>query len=282
MTKKPCIPVVELVTHYRGFKSRRRADGVLVPGPYRSQRERVDLAEHYLSNPSELLDMFERSVEQFRSYYNVAEALVGIGRQEPQNLSAADVNSGPQAAAFLLHHAPGGDFPIDGMGDYAYVDREVVPARTTVRGAMANCFADGTRSTRAVKADLLLRSTEAGHPTVGEVKVSNAKGDDADAFYGLVQALALATQLAGPNQRERLQYWYPAANFADDGPIDVLVLLFTVGDRGGRRTHRPKLEELAACLCGRLEKANAKHLGRLAVVHVDPNQQHPRFMKRGG
>ena len=41
VTEKPPIPLVELVKHYREFKSRRDGNGVLVPGPYRAQEARI-------------------------------------------------------------------------------------------------------------------------------------------------------------------------------------------------------------------------------------------------
>lgn len=83
--------------------------------------------------------------------------------------------NGPTAATYLARALPERKLTIEGLGDYAYIDREIVPARTTAgrRATMANRFDDEarTRSTSAIKADLLLRSLPNGRPTIGEVKV---------------------------------------------------------------------------------------------------------------
>jgi hypothetical protein len=70
VTERPLIPLVELVKHYREFKSKRDGNGVLVPGPYRAQGARVKLAQSYIDNPEELTSKFFRSVKEFSSYEN--------------------------------------------------------------------------------------------------------------------------------------------------------------------------------------------------------------------
>ena len=103
-----------------------------------------------------------------------------------------------------------------------------------------------------MKADLLLGSLRGGRPAIGEVKVSTAKGDDADPVYALVQALAIASQLASTAQRSRLRRHYPGANFAQEGPLDVLVFLFLIAESKGKKTHRATLITLASERCTRL------------------------------
>jgi hypothetical protein len=275
VTDRPPIPLVELVRHYREFKSR-RVDGVLVPGPYRSHKARVQLAEAYLENPTALTAKFFGSVDGFSSYANTAESLIGAKRTDPAEVAAVDeITTGPKAAAYLARTLPNRKLTIPGLGAYSYVDREIVPARTTAGklAAMANRFDDEevSRSTRAMKADLLLRSLPDGRPTIGEVKVSSVKGDDADPFYGLVQALALASQLAGTQQRLRLRRHYQAAEFADEGPLDVLVLLVLIAERPGKRTYRRQLIELTNALCTHLDQGPLRpHVERIALVTVTP------------
>ena len=218
VTEKPLIPLVELVKHYPEFKSR-RTGGVLVRAPYRRQEARIQLAERYLDDPTELTDKFFRSVDAFGCYANVRESLIGAKRTNPAEVASIDdITSGPKAAAYLGRTLASRKLTVGGLGKYAYVDREIVPARTTSGklATMANRFDDEakSRSTRAIKADLLLRSLPDGRPTVGEVKVSTARGDDADPVYGLVQALALASQLASESQRSRLRMHYQAAGYA--------------------------------------------------------------------
>jgi hypothetical protein len=280
VTEKPSIPLVELVKHYREFKSK-RVDGTLVPGPYRSQKARVQLADSYIAHPDELIGKFVRSVNAFSSYVNVDESFIGGNRTDPDEVTDIDeITTGPKAAAYLEWALPDRTLRIEELGDYTYVGREIVPARTTVRSATAaNRFDDGSRSTRAMKADLLLRSHSRNRPTVGEVKVSGIKGDDADPVYGLVQALALASQLASTNQRLRLSTHYDAADFAPEGRLDVLVFLFLIGKRVGATTYRPQLIDLAGDLCARLDAGPLRpHVERVALVTATPREGRLHFV----
>lgn len=283
VSERPPIPLVELVRHYREFKSKRDANGHLVPGPYRSQADRVRLAEGYLDDTEQLVGSFVRSVHAFSCYRNVDESFIGTKRPGPAEVTGIEeIVNGPTAATYLARALPERKLTIEGLGDYAYIDREIVPARTTAgrRATMANRFDDEarTRSTSAIKADLLLRSLPNGRPTIGEVKVSTAKGDDADPFYALVQALALASQLASANQRSRLHRHYPKEDFAEEGPLDVLVLLFLIAESGGGKTYRAELVKLAGELCARLDQGLLRpHVERVALVGVTPHHDQLRF-----
>jgi len=285
MSERPPIPLVELVSHYREFKSRRDPSGRLVPGPYRSQAAHVRLASSYLDDPEQLVGRFFRSIEQFSSYRNVGESFIGMKRADSTEVATIEqIVNGPTAAAYLERRARKGKelISIDGLGDYLYVDREVVPARTTAgRGAtMANRFNDEarTRSTSAMKADLLLQSSPTARPTIGEVKISTAKGDDADPVYALVQALALASQLVNTNQRSRLRRHYPRGNLAEAGPLDVVVFLFLTAESEGGKTHRAELVRLGTALCRRLDAGLLRpHVERVALVGVTPHQDQLRF-----
>jgi hypothetical protein len=282
MSEKPPIPLVDLVAHYREFKSKRRADGKLIPGSYRSQKARIELAEQYKDHPEQLVELFARSVSAFDSYANPDEEFVGTTRVDPPKIKTlAEIETGPKAAAYLKYRNP--NISIEGLGDYLYVDREVEPARTTIKSAtMANQYDDEarTRSTSAISADLLLRSLLDGRPTVGEVKLSTASGDDADPFYALIQALALASQLASANQRGRLRRYYEG--FAEDGPLDVLVFLFLMGEYQGKRTHRKELVDLASGLCQLLDRGLLHpNVERVALVRVTSERDRLRFSVDG-
>ena len=203
--------MVDLVRHYREFKSV-RTGGRLQVGNYHSQESRLRLADRYLADPSTLINMFRESVSQFREYNNPDESFVGEKRSAPSTVPVVEqITTGPKAAAYLARNQR--HLSIDNLGEYEYIDREVVPARTTNKkaAAMANRFDDTnrSRSTTAMKADILLRSLSDNRPTIGEVKVSSSGGDDADPVYGLVQSLALASQLVSTKQRVRLNKHYP-------------------------------------------------------------------------
>lgn len=281
MSERPPIPLVELVRHYREFKSKRDPASVLVHGPYHSQAARKKLTERP-AYPDELAGKLFRSVHEFSTYSNVGEPFIGSTRGDPTDVADIEqIVNGPKAAAYLAQ-PPGRKLTIEGVGNYIYVDREVEPARTTSgpRATMANHFDDGTPSTAAMSADLLLRSDPEGRPTIGEVKVSTAKGDDADPVYALVQALALAAQLAGGRQRERLRCWYPKDDFADKGPVDVLVFLFRMGEKVGPKTYWPDLVRLSGELCSRLDRQSLRpHVERVALIDVvvAPDRDRLRF-----
>jgi hypothetical protein len=271
MTTKPLIPMVDLVRHYREFKSV-RVDGRLEVGNYHSQESRLRLADRYLADPSTLISMFRESVSQFREYNNPDESFVGEKRSAPSTVSAVEqITTGPRAAAYLARSQR--HLSIENLGEYEYVDREVVPARTTSKkaAAMANRFDDANllRSTTAMKADILLRSLSGNRPTIGEVKVSSRGGDDADPVYGLVQSLALASQLVGNRQRVRLNKHYPAV-FAAESPVDIMILLFEMHESAA--TNRKSLVLAARGLCQALsEGALLPHVGRVALVTATPN-----------
>jgi hypothetical protein len=59
MTGKPLIPMVDLVRHYREFKSVRMGDRLEV-GQYHSQESRLRLVDRYLADPSTLISMFRK------------------------------------------------------------------------------------------------------------------------------------------------------------------------------------------------------------------------------
>ena len=273
VTGKPPIPLVELIEHYRQFSSKKTASGAR--GRYRTQEARKELAEHYVANPHELPAMFERSAHKFATYSNVAESFVGNTRKEQTVARIDEITTGPKAAAYMARALGGRTFDIHDLGEYAYIDREVRPARTTSRpeATMANHFDRGARSTTAISADLLLSAHPDRRPTVGEVKLSTANGDDADAFYALIQALAAAAQLVGAYQRERLKRWYPGAEFAGSGPVDVLVFDFQLGRRAGNQTYRPELQALAGKICTHLDSSRVSGLNRVALVAAVPGDR---------
>ena len=258
-TKRP-IPVVPLFERYCEFKR---------GGQYSAQRARITLGERYARAPDQLAAEFLQSVDAFAGYDNPGEALVGTKRKPLVRADAAAIKDGREAAAYLELTLPRCEVAIAKIGTYRYITREIVPARTTVKASvMANYFDNGRRSTAAMKADLLLRSA-AGRPTVGEVKVSTARGDDADPLYALVQALALAAQLIPASQRERLCRRYENARFAASGPLDVLIFLFRPVTLA-KATYRNRLTELALDICTSLQESGAllPHVGELAVVEA--------------
>ena len=106
--------------------------------------------------------------------------------------------------------------------------------------------------------DLLL--AEDGLPIVCEVKIDS----DQDAFYGLIQALAYAAELATPNQIERLKENYP--NKFNDGiePKDIGVLVLLVNSPNGN----DKITTHTRGLCEKLTALEMFPLRNVRVVVV--------------
>ena len=152
---------------------------------------------------------FAESVAQFHSYVN-DEPFYRIAR-------ASRVEGdlwGTHRLACLLERAGGAYVPEVPVLGFRYVDREIVPARTTAKAEYSN----GQKKTEFVRFDLLLASDV---PIVAEVKIAG----DSNAFSALAQVLTAAAELATPSQRQRLykQYGTRLPSTADPR-LDVYLL----------------------------------------------------------
>jgi hypothetical protein len=153
--------------------------------------------------------VFAESVGQFRSYVN-DEPFYPAARA-----SRVEGNlSGTHRLACLLERAGGAYVPEVPVLGFRYVDREIVPARTTAKAEYSN----GQKKTEFVRFDLLLASDV---PIVAEVKIAG----DSNAFSALAQVLTAAAELATPSQRQRLykQYGTRLPSTADPR-LDVYLL----------------------------------------------------------
>jgi hypothetical protein len=222
------IPVPVLVPIYHAVKAM-------------SHAERLEFATFLAGNPRVLSSWFNRSVKMFASYSNAEEAFA----KTPPKLSPPSAMTSGLHLQQALANAPDDHWTIEGAyRSLVYVDYEVLPARTTQNAKHhLAVFKDGRRSTSAMRIDALLRADD-GAPVVAELKAATAVRNDADPFYALIQALAATAQLATPPQRERLMKWYPAATFATEGPIDVLVVL-CIPDEPANAAFWPRLRAVA-------------------------------------
>lgn len=186
-----------------------------------SHEKRLLRAEGYCSDPSGLATMFSKSIEGFSHYENSEDF---YGRRAAYTGHKGFANT-RQLAALLETKGPRWTVKGPKGLNFEYVDREIVLARTT-GGAVYN---DRKRSkaTTGVRADLLLVSSKDRRPIVGEVKI----GTDKDPFTGLIQGLACATQLATPNQLDRLHETYSDAEWSEDGLVYVYVILASVAKK---------------------------------------------------
>jgi hypothetical protein len=168
------------------------------------QREQLERAEKWLSNPTFLPRQIQRSIEIFSSYENREEAFCPTHESlSPPTQIATGLNLAEAFASAATLRVAGED-----VFELELVEYELPPARTTTKAKhFLNRFEDGSRSTAAMKVDFLLRR-EDGTPVVGEAKVAKVAGFDSNSVLALVQVLAGATQLATPNQLERLSRYH--------------------------------------------------------------------------
>ena len=210
-TGTPTTPLTEMLELFR----------VMNPhGLGKSQR----FAKKFKNDPADLAGRFLRSVEHFGSYSNIDQGFhdkptifkAGHGLQIQRTVDLGQRLSGAGDCAI-----PGTDLA------FTYVDRELDCMRTYPGQKLE----DGEPSKRAIVLDLLLRHKD-GTPILAELKIR----EDADAFYGLVQALAAAAHLVTEKQLERLAKQYPVLRINEREPrVDICVLLYPAGRRKGTR-----------------------------------------------
>jgi hypothetical protein len=186
----PSTPIVDLYDqlHARGVGRERR----------------LALARGYAAIPGALAALFGDSVKRLADYPTVDELFWDGARTATpgkpvtrthhlalrlEEAKSCDVAPGARAFSDL---PPGvQEVPADKLA-FAYIDRELVPSRSTT-----GLKTDGT----AVRLDLLLANAADGTAIVGEVKI----GTDKDPFAALVQALACGAQLVSTSQYARLR-----------------------------------------------------------------------------
>jgi hypothetical protein len=118
-----------------------------------------------------------------------------------------------------------------------------------------------------VRVDLVLTNVPTGRPIIAELKIAN----DKDPYTGLVQALAGASQLVSPAQRERLNHHHGPLPLHDDEPlIDVYVVLGAFPERGRDRFEQLRCAANLAVELGDDERIN-EHIGRLRILTLTRN-----------
>jgi len=190
-----------------------------------------------------IANAFATSIEQLAPYDNRDE---GFRHPETTALTAARTDDLRSTISVALRLSDEGRRLESESGDgpsYRYVEREILPQRTT-GGARFNDprqdLADGGPASSAMRVDLLLEA-EDGAPTVGEIKIRT----DKDPICALLQVLAAACLLAPEAQRERLDLHH---GLRTDGRLDGVILLVDFPDHDLMQQARDRAEELSAAL----------------------------------
>jgi len=199
------------------------------------------MARQFSKDPVELVELVERSLEQFARYSNPTQFF----HEGEISAGYTDVADSPVAGACAPMNGPlperisrtidfarwvhkQGVCEVAAMPELAfgYIDRELDCLRTSPGQPME----DGRPSKRVLVLDLLLKNNSDSTPILGELKIQN----DKDAFYGLIQCLCAAVHMVGESQRERLRSVYGITSvLKSPGPyLDLYVIFFAPPEKG--------------------------------------------------
>jgi hypothetical protein len=228
--KPKVIPATPLFERYRFFG-------------YTTKRERLAQARHFANHPSELAAQFAESVKLFSEGYESDESFfdrrdghpprpgpikhtidVALRLETAGRISCVEPADGREAP---LPESPVVSVPAEDLA-FEYVEREITVTRTTGGARWSN----GTPGNSRFSMDLLLVDHKDRTPIVTELKI----GDDKDAYYAFVQALACLAHLATPAQYARLQKHFDTRgqfpNIVGRPRMDLCVLFVGTRTRG--------------------------------------------------
>ena len=174
------------------------------------------LAERDLEAIDSLAGDFIQSVERFEGYQPRDQAF--YDERDPDALKGWLDQGDPTTDRLAARIERDGVETQSPLPALTYIDRELVPSRTT--GPAHFEHPEGTK----IRLDLLFSIK--GQPVVAEVK---ALGDE-NAYYALIQGLAACAQLAPSAQRKRLRKRY--GDLKVDGPVQLWIVLANHNSRG--------------------------------------------------
>lgn len=148
-----------------------------------------------------LAQRFRTSVEQFSRFGNVDEHFYPQVRENLHQIGLCDpINSTTDLTAMLQQHCGNQGIVVnDATLDFTFVDREIIPSRTTSKAR----FLSGESANRGKRLDWLLKNAD-GTMIVAEVKVAT----DKNSFFALIQCLMYAAELVTDSQQKRMAQWY--------------------------------------------------------------------------
>lgn len=220
-----------------------------------------------------LAQRFRTSVQQFSGYCNIDEPFYPQPRVDSRNPKEVE-NSGTTKLTELLRHQCAGIGNIANAPElsFTYVDREIIPTRTT-GGAR---FSDGRKAKTGKRLDWLLANLADRRPIIAELKVD----DDKNPFYALVQMLMYAAELVTRNQAKRLTRHYeqlliPGIDGQGDDDLPSVDLYYILCNYNWRSQVRSELFETTEriCECIMEERAVNSHVRRIACLEAKLNEQ---------
>jgi hypothetical protein len=222
------------------------------------EEEQTLLAEAHAENPKPLIHRFKHSVRSAeKRSVDPAEPFHESKRKAPAEppVPLDELKRTIDFASHLVHR----EMRVDQHPElsFAYVDREIFPART-----------EGSDRMPARTLDLLLVNSEDGTPIVGELKIR----DDSLTYFALIQALMHVAELAVESQRQRLQKHYEAAGFSDFARSPQLDL-YVIAYEPPERTYGERSLRAAQSISEQLLRSPdvSKHLRRIAFLEAQRN-----------
>ena len=222
-------------------------------------------------NPATLAELFQRSVERFSDYSNVEEPFYPDHppRKDIPDPQTIDRIAGTTSLTSFLKYSGTAQVVDNHDLDFVFVDRELVPARTT--GNVL--FENGDPSIRVRRLDWLLANAHDQRPVIAEVKV----GDDKNPFYALIQLLMYAAELVTPAQLTRLRRHYPdrfklpasadGVTVAQGPVMDLYIIISNFNPRSELRQEiLETTSELAQLLV--VEEGVSRYIRKIACLDV--------------
>jgi hypothetical protein len=208
------------------------------------------LAERDVEEVASLADDFAESVTQFEAYQPRDQPFYATRKPDALKrwLSPGKPNTS-RLAARIDSKGASTQLPLPPL---TYVDRELVPSRTTSPARFERSL--GTK----LRLDLLF--SNGGRPVVAEVKAVS----DENVYYALIQGLALCAQLAPAAQRKRLTKRYPELN--ETGPLELWIILASHNSRG---RDKAEMLKLSRDIAGRLLRYQRVAKCLSAIICVD-------------
>ncbi|REJ91808.1 MAG: hypothetical protein DWQ35_13980 [Planctomycetota bacterium] len=226
--------------------------------------------------PTRLEALFEASVNRFNSYMNSEAFFPQIPPRKDLPDPTTVTKIGTTRDLVSLTRAAGNcSVTNDPTLQFRYVDREIVPARTT--GGVQ--YDNGDPATSGRRLDMLLTDTTARTPILAEVKV----GNDKNPFFALMQLLMYAAEFATPHQYERLREHYPeqfcpaSVEYEigeETNGVPLMDLYIVLSAYNFRSPVRADLLEMTDSICSRLVELPGigRHIRRFTCLEAkQPN-----------
>jgi hypothetical protein len=219
MSEQVTVPLTPLARYYGLLKEQK--SGI---------KSRVPEAERLAENPSELVDLFNGSVEQTLAFYEsnprAPEAFFDQDRPLADDLEGSLESTDALAKLFERDRADREDPRLrvegDSSLDFYFVERELVVTRAPGWRLEPKNPGPGRSTRLGLRVDQLLANADDRTPILAEVKIKR----DKDPFFALIQVLAAAAYLAPSAQLDRTRQHDRFDRLdTSDGRVDAYLLI---------------------------------------------------------